>query len=802
MIYGNLISALGLPASHKERSAKLYRLAQGNGFTQGRKIEYVAAVCLYMACRQDKENAIMLIDISEMIKVNVFKLGRIYTDLCETISYRPEGNIMNAELLIARFARDLEFGEDQHRIAKEAVLILSRMKRDWLVYGRRPAGLCGAALILAARMNNYRRTVREVVYTAKIGDQTIQKRLDEFSNTEASTLTVAEFKHHGLSLEKEHDPPSFNPKPKGKSRMRDRDDSEDGDEYDGQEGDGNDEHRGLGTTSQKDDSVAPYDSPWKRNPRQKLSNPTRGEVIDWQHDIASKNRKRVQIDISDESDESSGVSESNMSDSATHASKRTKRGKLHSDKQRADSEAMPPPPIPIDPTLLALSNDQIGESSSQASSVEPEKRKRGRPLGSKNKSLPEPSEEDIRDEMGIEVEIDNLLENQEMLQNAERVHDEMGNDAPLRESAEPSIISNISSNPDIDPSEFDDDPEVATCLLTEAERDLKERIWVTENGDYLRKVQGRKIRKELAEKAGTTPVVQHRRRRRTRIGDLSAYKDADGNPIKWANADESSLSMLQYRGSGTVKQLSKKINYGMVPGEGLTGPVKAVDKKRMEDAKNRKSIEAQMHDANLANIRKAMENSTSSPSPSRTPTPGSSKLNPNFRAGSIISSGSSSPSRATSAVPSEALSTASRSRKRLSIADADAKLNERRAASRAASAALTTPSPSATPSASARKPKVSKTQSKSKSNGKGKEKAKDQGKGKGKEKAVEDEVEAPHEVGELESIAAEGMIDPEFDNDPYDNYDDDEDEDEDLYATGDDFGEEAQGDYDEGWEEL
>jgi transcription factor IIIB 90 kDa subunit len=46
--------------------------------------------------------------------------------------------------------------------------------------GRRPAGICGAALLLAARMNNFRRSVEEIVQVVKIADTTLKKRLDEF----------------------------------------------------------------------------------------------------------------------------------------------------------------------------------------------------------------------------------------------------------------------------------------------------------------------------------------------------------------------------------------------------------------------------------------------------------------------------------------------------------------------------------------------------------------------------------------------------------------------------------------------
>lgn len=54
--------------------------------------------------------------------------------------------------------------------------IAQRMDRDWITSGRRPAGICGACLLIAARMNGFRRTTREMIYVVKVADVTIQKR--------------------------------------------------------------------------------------------------------------------------------------------------------------------------------------------------------------------------------------------------------------------------------------------------------------------------------------------------------------------------------------------------------------------------------------------------------------------------------------------------------------------------------------------------------------------------------------------------------------------------------------------------
>lgn len=70
----------------------------------------------------------------------------------------------------------MDFGDYTQRVAQDAVRIAQRMDRDWIVSGRRPAGICGACLLIAARMNGFRRTVSEMIYIVKVADVTIQKR--------------------------------------------------------------------------------------------------------------------------------------------------------------------------------------------------------------------------------------------------------------------------------------------------------------------------------------------------------------------------------------------------------------------------------------------------------------------------------------------------------------------------------------------------------------------------------------------------------------------------------------------------
>uniref|UniRef100_A0A8C7MXJ7 Transcription factor TFIIB cyclin-like domain-containing protein n=1 Tax=Oncorhynchus kisutch TaxID=8019 RepID=A0A8C7MXJ7_ONCKI len=81
------------------------------------------------------------------------------------------------------------------------------MKRYWIHTGRRPSGLCGAALLVAARMHKFRRTIKEIISVVKVCEATLRKRLNEFEDTPNSQLTIEEFIK--VDLDQECDPPSF-----------------------------------------------------------------------------------------------------------------------------------------------------------------------------------------------------------------------------------------------------------------------------------------------------------------------------------------------------------------------------------------------------------------------------------------------------------------------------------------------------------------------------------------------------------------------------------------------------------------
>ena len=84
----------------------------------------------------------MLIDFSEYLRINVFVLGHTFLELCKKLTIQLP--LIDPSLFIPRFASQLNFAEKELEVCKSAIRIVARMKRDWILYGRRPAGVCGA----------------------------------------------------------------------------------------------------------------------------------------------------------------------------------------------------------------------------------------------------------------------------------------------------------------------------------------------------------------------------------------------------------------------------------------------------------------------------------------------------------------------------------------------------------------------------------------------------------------------------------------------------------------------------------
>lgn len=525
-------------------------------------------------------------------QANVFKLGRAYKDflkVCAIKGIEPQV----PENLVYRFATKLEFGLMTERVAQDAARLVQRMNRDWLTTGRRPAGICGACLILAARMNNFRRTVREVVYVVKVADLTISKRLEEFRGTDSSGLTVEEFRI--IDLEKMHDPPAFtaaqNPKKRKATRQgADVDEPEqlvvdDDDDEEEATGGAGDATTGLPTPN------ATQRSARTRSPREvrrdkdgfaipeipidptllAVSATALSELVETGLDAAPSIQSPAAAEKNDHrpSKRARRALSQSLSDDQTHEPIATPPPSVPNQQASADgspsgkrTRSVTDDNDPEDALLNALARaetpgaESIMSSTTDIDGSRPRKRVR--------RPLPEPTAEDLAEEAALEDEISQFLHDPSTQEHAEAYA--AAQTAAARAAAEArerdkaskaqQTTKQISMEEEIGDDEFADDPEVADCMLTPAEIEMKERIWVHENRDYLRLQQQRMLRRQMDEENGGPPSSRRnngtsKRKQKGRIGEGNGGKRA-------RTAAEATKEMLKRRG------FSNKINYDII----------------------------------------------------------------------------------------------------------------------------------------------------------------------------------------------------------------------------------------------
>lgn len=196
----SLVSQLRIqPAtSIAEGAHRLYGLALAKNFTRGRRTAQVAAACVYMMCREERQ-PFMLIDFSDALQVNVFVLGAVYVQLIQLLRLQDEpafSRPTDPSLYLDRYAAKLglEPRARMQAVVSTSLQLVKSMKRDWMQTGRRPAGICGAALFIALHIHGFQKTKAEVTRVVNVGVTTLANRIREFGATETGELTNAQLK--------------------------------------------------------------------------------------------------------------------------------------------------------------------------------------------------------------------------------------------------------------------------------------------------------------------------------------------------------------------------------------------------------------------------------------------------------------------------------------------------------------------------------------------------------------------------------------------------------------------------------
>lgn len=190
--------------STKTQAMAFYQIAVERSFTKGRRTDQVAAACLYIACR-DNRKPYLLIDFSICLSINVYVLGAVFLQLCKLLSLQEHPIVqkpVDPSLFIDRFTSKLVGGNNM-KVSRTALNIIASMKRDWMQTGRKPSGLCGAAVYISALSHGLKCSKLDIVKVVHVCEATLTKRLIEFENTNSGSLTIEELNKKAQELDKE-----------------------------------------------------------------------------------------------------------------------------------------------------------------------------------------------------------------------------------------------------------------------------------------------------------------------------------------------------------------------------------------------------------------------------------------------------------------------------------------------------------------------------------------------------------------------------------------------------------------------
>jgi transcription factor IIIB 90 kDa subunit len=147
-----------LRQDHIDAGKTLYEDAAEINFIQGRTIQSVAAVCLYVTCRLNKL-PYLLLDFADAVQTNMFSLGQTYSQLLKKMPWlATKIPLIDPCFFMSRFCTKLDFGTKEKQVRELALRFIGSMNRAWISIGRRPNGLCGAAILIAARVVGFKRS--------------------------------------------------------------------------------------------------------------------------------------------------------------------------------------------------------------------------------------------------------------------------------------------------------------------------------------------------------------------------------------------------------------------------------------------------------------------------------------------------------------------------------------------------------------------------------------------------------------------------------------------------------------------
>jgi transcription factor IIIB subunit 2 len=189
-----LAQTLKLKGFFQDEAYRIFILATQKGFINRQKLQNLCVSSLYVVCRQKKTHH-LLVDFSDVTQIQTNRIGSVFLKFIRDLKIKIP--VIDPSLYIHRFVSRLNLGNKTKTIALSALRLMARMKREWVSTGRRPSGLCGAAILLAAKMHGLKKTQKEISNIVRIGDFAIRSRLREINKTTMSNLTIKDIDYGG-----------------------------------------------------------------------------------------------------------------------------------------------------------------------------------------------------------------------------------------------------------------------------------------------------------------------------------------------------------------------------------------------------------------------------------------------------------------------------------------------------------------------------------------------------------------------------------------------------------------------------
>mmetsp|Transcript_23880 Transcript_23880/g.37362 ORF Transcript_23880/g.37362 Transcript_23880/m.37362 type:complete len:324 (+) Transcript_23880:68-1039(+) len=181
-----LAMALKLTKKITNEAFEIFKRTQSNTEIKMRRTDLASVSCLYFTCRKNMTPHLM-VDFSDFSQISINKIGSEFLKYSKILKLVLP--IVDPSLFIYRFVSKLNFGTKSNMVSTTALRLIARMKRDWLVSGRRPSGLCGAAILLSSRMHGVNIDTTDISKIVRIGSCALKARLREMNLTSIGSLT-------------------------------------------------------------------------------------------------------------------------------------------------------------------------------------------------------------------------------------------------------------------------------------------------------------------------------------------------------------------------------------------------------------------------------------------------------------------------------------------------------------------------------------------------------------------------------------------------------------------------------------